>query len=196
MTWIRTHTGRRFDYAALLRNEPVEIHILDIAHALSRICRFGGHCSLYCSVAEHSVRVEKRVRGLHEVHAQVTRAGDEYLRAALLHDASEAYLGDMPSPLKALLGPYRTLEHNLEKQIAKEFGFDPGHPGTHGTYEVPWRAVLKQADREMLAVEMRDCVGHVNEGLPEPPAGYYAQGWAPERGREEFLAAADGLGLL
>lgn len=199
MSWIRTHTGRRFDYAALLRGEPVEIHLLDIAHALSRVCRFGGHVNLYCSVAEHSVRVMNRVREIHQERARVARTATSYeepLRAALLHDAAEAYLGDMPSPLKALLGPYRTLEHNLEEQIGREFSFHPHASPDPGVAPAPWRAHLKQADREMLAVEMRDCVGHVHEGLPDAPPGYYAQGWTPERGREEFLAAADGLGLL
>lgn len=94
--------------------------IEDIAHALSNICRFGGHVPGHYSVAEHSLLV-CGIAGLlaQELRIQpgATRTG--LLANALLHDASEAYLGDVISPLKSLLGGYKELEHRVQCCILK-----------------------------------------------------------------------------
>lgn len=98
--------------------EPTEemIRIEDIAHALSMQCRFGGHLPKFYSVAQHSVHCCEEVSEVHQL-------------AALLHDASEAYLVDIPSPVKSGLANYKQLEDRLMKVIAKKFGFDyPLHP--------------------------------------------------------------------
>src|SRR4051812_20540869 len=89
--WIKTYTGRFIQPLALT---PGDIDIRDIAHSLSRVCRFGGHCVGVMNVAAHSVRVLSRFC---TANANATR--QEKL-TALLHDASEAYLGDIPRPLK------------------------------------------------------------------------------------------------
>jgi len=81
--WITTYTGKRFHY---LDPQPEEIDIVDIAHALSLTCRFGGHCKEFYSVAEHSIRVAEIVP-------------KEFQLLALLHDAGEAYTGDVQSPI-------------------------------------------------------------------------------------------------
>jgi len=129
---ITTDFGREFDYAAMTVDQ---IHIKDIARGLSRICRFGGHVRQFYSVAEHSLRVaalcspENRLRGL-------------------LHDASEAYLGDIVAPLKShhCMAGYRLLERELEALIAQKFGFDgPDLPDE-----------VKRADIILRLTEQRD----------------------------------------
>lgn len=90
--WISTQSVEQFDFT----NPKIEdIHILDIAHALSNICRFGGHSSSFYSVAEHSIILAEILE----------RQGADKMTvlAALLHDATEAYLGDMPRPITASL---------------------------------------------------------------------------------------------
>lgn len=114
---FNTSTGRTIDF---LNPSEDQIHIEDIATALSRICRFGGHSSVFYSVAQHSVLVMKLV----ELHNQTNHSlGQQSLNLeALLHDASEAYLGDMISPLKHIVGAsYRSLEHNFETLIGQKF---------------------------------------------------------------------------
>lgn len=87
-TTIETHTGLFYDY---LDPKPEQVCIEDIAHALSNTARFGGHCSRFYSVAEHCCLVRQLV-----IEAGLPHLG----LAALLHDAHEAYVGDIPTPLK------------------------------------------------------------------------------------------------
>lgn len=116
----------------LLNPTEESINIDDIAHALSHICRFGGHCNLFYSVAQHSILVAHLVP-------------EEYRLAALLHDAQEAYLGDVIAPLKHLLnGTYQTLEHNFETIIQKKFGLE----NTEFS-----KKIIKQADVQALELE-------------------------------------------
>lgn len=123
---IRTYTGKIFDLAAI---DPDVICIEDIAHALGQTTRFGGHLNKFYSVAQHSVLVSELVP-------------KEHKKAALLHDASEAYLGDMPSPFKKLMPEYKAIETELMHIIADKFDFQyPLHP------------VIKEADELLLAKE-------------------------------------------
>lgn len=102
---ITTYTGREFP---LLEATVDDINIRDIAHALSNTCRYAGHCALFYSVAEHSCRLSFLV--------------PEQLRLeALLHDASEAYLGDIPTPLKKLLPRYRKIERRINEVIMLKY---------------------------------------------------------------------------
>jgi len=107
--WIQTISGKKFP---LEEPDPSRIDIEDIAHALSLLCRFNGHCTKFHSVAEHSVHVS------HEIAQDLALVG-------LLHDAAEAYLGDMPSPLKKKLSQFSEFEHKMEVAIAERFGIDP-----------------------------------------------------------------------
>jgi len=94
--------------------QPETLLIEDIANALSHICRFGGHCNEFYSVAQHCVDVSYRMKD----------APKELVLAALLHDASEAYLGDIIKPLKysSVFVDYKVLEHKFETVLAKKFG--------------------------------------------------------------------------
>jgi 5'-nucleotidase len=151
--WIQTHTpGTRFDLA-----EPraEDVRIEDIAYALSKLCRFTGHCKRFYSVAQHSIHVAEIVAETHP----------EWALAALLHDAEEAYIGDISSPLKALIrnnGGARLLEGivaNVEFAIEDRFGLFDSKTG-------PYRArrdCIKAADLKMLATERREL-------MPTPPA--------------------------
>jgi len=103
---LGTFTGLRVDPAALDANL---INIPDIAHSLSLQCRFGGHCKEFYSVAQHSVEVSRQVPA-------------EFALWGLLHDASEAYLCDLPRPVKALFPEYKKLELEIQEIIAAYFG--------------------------------------------------------------------------
>lgn len=108
-SWIQTYTGKKF---FPLDPDPDLICIEDIAHALANLCRYGGHSKMFYSVAQHSLIV--------------SRMSTNYPLHGLLHDASEAYLGDMVRPLKHLpeMAPYREAEDRLQSMIFERFGLD------------------------------------------------------------------------
>lgn len=103
---IRTFSGIYID---VLDPKPYQIKIIDIAHALSQSPRFGGHLPYFYSVAQHSIFCADSV-------------DRPFKLEALLHDATEAYLTDIPSPIKSRLPSYIDLENNLGKVIAERFG--------------------------------------------------------------------------
>jgi hypothetical protein len=115
----------------VLPDEPAsdEIDPVDIAHALSLLCRYGGHVDRFYSVAEHCVLMSNAV-------------APEHALAALLHDATEAYVCDVPRPLKAYLDAYRAIEDQVWAAIAIRFGL---------ALELP--AEVKQADTRILLNE-------------------------------------------
>lgn len=118
---IRTYTGQDID---VLNPDPDLICIEDIAHSLSYMLRFCGHTNEFYSVARHSIHCLERVEEVGE--------NKSLQLAALLHDASEAYMMDIPSPLKQCLPEYKKIENNLMAVIAQKFGFDyPLHPMIH-----------------------------------------------------------------
>lgn len=124
---IRTSTGIYINVF-----EPTEemICIDDIAHGLTYQCRFGGHLPVFYSVAQHSLNCSYLIDN------------PKLKLAALLHDASEAYLLDIPRPIKQRLSNYKEIEDGLMKLIAKKFGF---------TY--PLQEEIKKADETMLQLE-------------------------------------------
>lgn len=161
--WILTQSGMRF---WPLDPRADEVHIQDIAHALSRLCRFAGHVvpAIY-SVAQHSVLVS------HACHPDDALWG-------LLHDATEAYLVDVPSPVKRApaLAAYRAAERRLELVVAEAFGLPPAMP-----------ASVHVADARLLATEKRDLRSHA-DGLPgATPLAKRIEPWPSELARERFL---------
>jgi hypothetical protein len=120
-------SGRYFDFTA-----PTPITINEVSHGLSNICRFTGHSSEFYSVAQHSVLVS------YLVPPKLAMWG-------LLHDAAEAVMGDMSSPLKKLLPQYKELENRVEEVILRGFGL-------HGTKPPE----IKHADLVALRTEQRD----------------------------------------
>ncbi len=109
---IRTYTGRLVDPFCL---SPEDITIQDIAHALSNLCRFTGHSRTFYSVAQHCVLVSRIVP-------------PPFKLAGLLHDADEAYLGDIAGPTKYRpdMAFYREAGHRIQKTIFEKFGADAG----------------------------------------------------------------------
>jgi uncharacterized protein len=108
---ITTFSGRKVDPLAL---KPQDICIEDIAHSLAHLCRYGGHLKNgFYSVAEHSILVALRVF-METLNTQASRA-------ALLHDASEAYMQDLVSPIKYRIPRYCELEHKATKTINNTF---------------------------------------------------------------------------
>src|SRR3546814_49865 len=129
MSFATTRSGLQIDF----RNpHPSQISFHDISLGLSKLCRFAGQCEGHYSVAQHSVLValllppELRLEGL-------------------LHDGTEAYMGDLTTPLKALLPDYREVEAKVDTAIRIKAGLSP----------VP-NPLVKEADQIALAIEARD----------------------------------------
>lgn len=129
MSWILTRGGRRFD---LLEPSAAMVDPADIAYSLAHQCRFNGHTRAHYSVAQHCYLVADLVPAEHQL-------------AALLHDATEAYVGDLVSPLKALLPEYRQIELRVWHAICGRFDLDPVLP-----------PCVHDADLIALATERRD----------------------------------------
>lgn len=125
--WLRTFSGKRYFPAD---PHPDDVCLEDVAHALSLLCRYGGHCSRFYSVAEHSVLVSYMVPERHAL-------------SALLHDATEAYCVDLPRPLKMELPAYQEIERVNWLAIAEHFDLPLSlHPS------------IKQADIDCCVSEM------------------------------------------
>lgn len=123
---IITYTGRLFN---VLAPRAADVDIQDIAHALSNSCRWGGHCSVFYSVAQHSVQVSRHVPAADALWA-------------LLHDAAEAYLVDVPRPIKRLLPDYQEMEEQIMRAVCECFGLPPVEP-----------LIVKQIDMQLLTTE-------------------------------------------
>ena len=183
MSIIQTHTGKFLD---LFHPTPDMIDMEDIAHALAHLCRFTGHTKRFYSVAEHCVRM-----------VQWGLPGPAALR--LMHDATEAYIGDVSTPLKTLLPNYGVIELDIRNAIAERFGLERFH-------RRDCKEEVKEADRIMLAIERRDLLGEINHAawgeLPTPPemstsGELMAIGdpWLPLEAKQRFLSIACALRL-
>lgn len=173
ITIAETFTGKQIDF---LNPVPEAIDIVDIAHALSLLCRFAGHSKYFYSVAEHSVRVADLL--------EQSRPGLQL--HALLHDAHEAYVQDVTTPLKNLLGqPYEEVAGRLDDCIAKRFDLD--------ILSEPSRASIRQADYQMLSIESASLMNSRGEwwdwpnGRPEPLYAIVSP-WQPHEAKRRFLS--------
>lgn len=169
--FIETFCGERFQP---LKPVIETIRIEDIAHALSNQCRFSGHTRTHYSVAEHSVRVANLV----ESWGHPT----EVFLWALLHDASEAYLVDLPTPLKQdpVLGPaYQKAEKRLMRAICRAFDLPLREPDA-----------VKMADAVLLATEVESLMyGRPShwDGLVAKPLPDRIVPWGHAEAEREFL---------
>lgn len=169
--WIQTYTGARF---WPLDPRPEDVHLEDIAHALAHQCRYGGHCRVHYSVAQHSIEV-----------ARAVPTGDR--RAALLHDAAEAYLVDLPRPVKRMLPGYAEMEAAVWAAIAARFGLPA---------ELP--ASVHEADERILADEARWLMAPPAPegwGLRKPGYGWPIRPVPAAEAKRMFLDQATVLGV-
>jgi len=137
MAWIQTFSGKRFFPMA---PRPQDLDIRDVAHSLSMQCRFNGHCRAFYCVAQHCELVSRILP-------------PQKALWGLLHDAAEAYLSDLPRPVKQQLPMFEQAEERLLEVIARHFGL-----------VWPMPEAVKRADDILLMTELRDLM----EPVPEP----------------------------
>jgi uncharacterized protein len=166
---IMLQSGAWFDFLA-----PSEsaFTIEDIAHGLANICRYSGQCKSFYSVAEHSLLVSQVAEGF------------EF--EALLHDAAEAFLGDITRPLKQILPEFKRIENEVENAILQRFGVP-----------VPLPVEVKRADLRVLAAEQRQIMPNGTDGWvrnqPIVPANVVVRHLTPSESKRIFLARFEAL---
>ncbi|MEG3159360.1 hypothetical protein U1763_02485 [Sphingomonas sp. LB2R24] len=160
---IMLASGRVFDF---LDPHGSDFTIEDVAHGLAHVCRYAGQCRAFYSVAEHSMLV-----------SDVTV---DHPYEALLHDAAEAFIGDVTRPLKQLLPEYKVIEANVEDAVSKRFGMSDGY-----------RAAVKAADLSVLAAEQAQVMAPgTNSWAAEAgivPAAVRVRYLNPDDAKREFL---------
>lgn len=169
--FIECRSGQRF---TPLDPHAADVNLTDIAHALSHQCRFSGHTRVHYSVAEHSVRVSRLI--------EAWKAPRHVQLWGLMHDASEAYLVDIPTPLKShpSFAFYRRAEVEVMHAICARFGMP---------VEVPYQVTA--ADGVLLATEARDLMPFRPEHwakLDTQPLEERIEPWSPAQARSEFIS--------
>jgi hypothetical protein len=202
--WLQTHSGKKID---LLNPTSKMVDIEDIAHALSMICRFNGHCRDFYSVAEHSVMAEAvgcQIRKNERCSKNPLippRSAIEWARESLellLHDAPEAYIGDLTTPLKRGLdlmvmgspspemriSPIGELEMRWQISIGQAFGLGDrlANPSN----------LVQQADDHVLAIEVTTLFHPMHscwwDARNRPRSGeMMIQCWSPAKARRQFI---------
>jgi len=158
---ILLHSGNYFDFEA---PETSEFTIEDIAHALSMIFRFGGHCIRHYSVAQHSVHVSENLP-------------PEHAYQGLMHDAAEAFVGDMVKPLKDIVSYYRAVEKRAEAAVFDRFSI-----------AFPLHQAVKEADMRMLGTEQRQLMRNKDTWTGTlPPFTFDIPTWTPGQAKSRFL---------
>lgn len=136
--WMITYTGKRF---WPLDPRPEDVDFRDIGHALSLICRYGGHVRCFYSVAEHSCLLAKYF---------LQRAERQRARYALIHDAPEAYVGDIIRPLKGELPDFDIVESAIAVTIQDVM------PDQSDIWSEDDIAAVEEADKRIIANEARE----------------------------------------
>ena len=177
-TEVETSTGKYLD---MENPTPDAIELEDIAHSLGNICRYNGHCLNYYSVAEHAVFVAERLR----------RKGFSKLiqLAGLHHDDAEAFLGDIPRPLKPLLGEkYTELTDAIDAVICEGLNLPFGPEAFHSDQ-------VKAADDWSLFIEARHLLPSQGKGWILQPEesrlvipDYYLDGVPPKTASKLYLS--------
>jgi len=170
--WIETYSGRRF-WPLDPRAEDVDV--VDIAHALSLVCRFGGHPQQFYSVAQHCVIVSDCFDDVKmETHG-------------LLHDAAEAYFSDIVRPVKRLIQGIDVIEQRIIEAIYGMAGIDPP---TDEEY-----ARIKEIDTRLLMAERRDLMRDSGNdwGVRLEPLGFKITPWSWEKAKITYLDKYENL---
>ncbi|MTI83656.1 MAG: phosphohydrolase [Firmicutes bacterium] len=167
--WIETFTGRQF---WPLDPRAEDVCIEDIAHALSLLCRFNGHCNCFYSVAEHSLLCSELAlkQGL----------GRRMELLALLHDAAEAYISDVSRPVKPYVHNFNEIEDQVQQVI---FGaFSIAEPSEDE------KQLIEEIDVKVLAAEASTLMPFNNWGLPYPPTNQVTiNALKPDDAKDSFL---------
>ncbi len=178
--WLQTYTGRAW-CADAPRSYRYDIE--EIAHALSNIPRYSGHSKGFYCVGQHSVIVCQLVAGTKRLR-----------RAALLHDAAEAFCLDVPSPIKCMpmMAGYKAWEKEVEEAIALHYFLGPDAKDPR----------IKYADLQALATEKRDVLGpspfdhmwiETVQGTLPPPREKAIKMWSPKKAKKAFLKMWESL---
>lgn len=162
--FVQTHTGIPFYPLAPLEDD---ITIVDIAHSLGMVCRYGGHVQRFYSVAEHCVLLSHAV-------------APENALWALLHDATEAYVGDVVWPLKEELPRYKDIEDTIMQVICIKYNLPLAQPEQ-----------VKEYDRRIVIDERDQLMSTPRQPWPAlqgfAPLGVTIRGWHPAQAREQYL---------
>ena len=145
--YIETHNGTHFHFLEPIRDE---VFIMDISYALSHTVRWGGHCQPCITVAQHCVMVSQMLQRLGNSH-MVQMQG-------LLHDAAEAYIPDIPTPIKPFLKNFQEIEEYINRTIFDAF-----------KVRYPLDPNVKIMDREAMRWEYRDLMRGSDIPLPTGP---------------------------
>lgn len=174
--YIGTYSGTKF-YP--LNPRPNDIHLLDIAHSLGKQCRYTGHTSEFYSVAEHSVLLARYALGTHN---DLSLA-----RCALMHDASEAYVSDVPRPLKPLFPNFKPVEEGIQKAVFDKY-----------VLEWPMPDLMHEIDRRILFDEAPVLMTlPISEWTFQlEPLGVELELWSPKDAPLNFLSCAEELGII
>jgi hypothetical protein len=169
--WIQTYKGKKF-YP--LDPRPEDICIEDIAHALANTCRYNGHSRVFYSVAEHCVRMSE---------ANLSGSPQWFL----MHDAAEAYISDVPRPIKPMLKEFKDIENHIMTVVALKFKL-----------EYPDYFAIRYADNVMLATEKRDLLlPYPQWGIELPePLPIQINPWPSEMAERLFLKRAKELNII
>lgn len=172
---MNTYTGKRFDP---MQMTPEEVSLRDIAHALSLLCRGGGHMKYFYTVGLHSLNCARE--------AASRGWSDRLVLACLLHDASEAYLSDIIRPVKVHLSNYLEIEEQIMQTILTHFHLGDLTPEEH--------ALWHQIDDEILSQELKSLMNGEHEMVPVPLTSKPDFRERPhEEVEEEFYQLAESL---
>lgn len=178
--WMQTFTGRQF-YP--LDPKPADVDIVDIAHALSMLCRYNGHVERFYSVAEHCIHLSYAV-------------APEHALWALLHDATEAYVGDMIRPLKRSMPDYVIAEDLVMAAIATRFNLFVTHWTRH-TLPNGSEGLLPAMPPQVKAADTAILLDERMALLAEPPRPWSTDGgslgvairaWSPAEAEHRYLS--------
>ena len=149
MSIMNTFTGKKFDPMIMTKEDVV---LEDIAHALSLLCRGGGHVKYFYSVGQHSINCMKE--------AEARGWSSRVQLACLLHDASEAYLSDIIRPVKVHLSNYIAIETRIMSHIFEKFGLEDLCPEENAKW--------KQIDDAILDYELKTLMSGEEDRAVKP----------------------------